>query len=191
MQNNSILDRMVLAVENVRNRLARACAALEKHGVPYAVVGDNAVAAWVATVDVAAVRNTQDVDILLRRGDLEAAKIAMQEAGFVYRHVAKMDLFLDGQEANVRDSVHVVFAKEKVRDHEPVENPDVSETVRHQTFQVLTLESLVRIKLTAFRRKDQVHLDDLINVGLVDASWPAKYPPELASRLQMLLDNRE
>jgi hypothetical protein len=46
-------------------------------------------------------------------------------------------------------------------------------------------------KLTAFRRKDQVHLLDLIGVGLVDDSWPARYPPELAARLQSLLDNPE
>jgi hypothetical protein len=35
------------------------------------VAGGNAVAAWVATVDPSAVRNTQDVDILLRRADLD------------------------------------------------------------------------------------------------------------------------
>ena len=43
-----LLDRMVLAVEKVRERLSRAAAALEKAGVPYAVIGGNAVAALVA-----------------------------------------------------------------------------------------------------------------------------------------------
>jgi hypothetical protein len=37
----NILDRMVLAVERVRDRLARATAALEAAGVPYAVAIDN------------------------------------------------------------------------------------------------------------------------------------------------------
>ena len=59
-----LLDRMVRAVEKVRERLHRAASALEAAGIPYAVVGGNAVAAWVATVDEAAVRNTQDVDLL-------------------------------------------------------------------------------------------------------------------------------
>jgi hypothetical protein len=72
----SILDRMVTAVERVRDRLRRATAALEAAGVPYAVAGGNAVAAWVATIDPAAVRNTQDVDILLRRADLDAGRRA-------------------------------------------------------------------------------------------------------------------
>jgi hypothetical protein len=40
-----LLDRMVRAVEKVKERLRRATAALEKAGVPYAVVDGNAVAA--------------------------------------------------------------------------------------------------------------------------------------------------
>src|SRR4051794_35317774 len=107
---------MVMAVERVRQRLLRAAAALEAGGVPYAVAGGNAVAAWVATVDPSAVRNTQDVDILLRRSDLDAAKRAMAAAGFVYRHVSGIDMFLDGPDARARDAVHVVLAGEKVRE---------------------------------------------------------------------------
>src|SRR5437899_9934375 len=78
--------RMIRAVEKVRERLRRAVAALEAARVPYALVGGNAVAAWVSRVEEAAVRNTQDVDILLRRADLPAAKAAMARSGFVYRH---------------------------------------------------------------------------------------------------------
>jgi hypothetical protein len=40
-------------VEKVRERLRRAAAALEAAGVPYAVAGGNAVAAWVSRVDEA------------------------------------------------------------------------------------------------------------------------------------------
>ena len=67
--------------------------------------------------------------------------------------------------------------------------PDVTESEAGTHFRVLTLEALVRMKLTSFRRKDQVHILDLIGVGLVDASWPARLPAELAPRLQELLDN--
>src|SRR5690349_8912014 len=107
-------ERMIRAVERVRERLLRATAVLERAKIPYAVVGGHAVAAWVARVDEAAVRNTQDVDILLRRADFEAAKAALSEAGFVYRHVKSIDVFLDGPEAKTRDAVHVLFAGEKV-----------------------------------------------------------------------------
>src|SRR6516165_4241947 len=93
---HAILDRMVQAVEKVRERLLRATTALEAAKVPYAVVGGNAVAAWVARVDPGAVRNTADVDILLRRPDLEAAKAAMATAGFYHHEVADVDMFIDG-----------------------------------------------------------------------------------------------
>jgi hypothetical protein len=63
-------ERMIRAVEKARARLDRAVAALAGAGIPYAVAGDNAVAAWVSRVDETAVRNTQDVDIVLRRADL-------------------------------------------------------------------------------------------------------------------------
>jgi hypothetical protein len=45
------------------------------------------------------------------------------------------------------------------------------------------------MKLTSFRDKDRTHLRDLIDVGLIDASWLSRYPKELATRLKELLDN--
>src|SRR3954454_21230086 len=78
-----ILDRMERAVAKVRERLLRATAALNQAGIPYAVVGGNAVASWVATVDEGAVRNTRDVDLLVRRADLDAVTKALEAAGFV------------------------------------------------------------------------------------------------------------
>jgi hypothetical protein len=180
-------ERVATAVENVRARLRRAADALGAAGVPYAVAGGNAVAEWVGRADLAAVRATQDVDILLRRADLEAAKVALAAAGFVYRHAAGIDMFLDGPAAKARDAVHVVFAGEKVRAEYVLPAPDVAESEPAATFRVLALEPLVRMKLTSFRRKDQVHLQDLIDVGQLDGAWPARFPPELAARLQQLL----
>ena len=185
------LDRMVNAVEKVRQRLLRAASALSSAGVDYAVAGGNAVALWVSRVDEAAVRNTQDVDILLRREDLEAAKSAMEAAGFIYRRAAGVDIFLDGASAKARDSVHILFANEKVHPHEAIANPAVTESEATDQYRVLSLEALVRVKLTAFRDKDRVHLRDLIGVGLVDQSWTARFPPALSQRLQALLDNPE
>ena len=51
---DDVLERMVLAVELVKERLKRAVAALESAGIRYAVIGGNAVAAWVSQVDPAA-----------------------------------------------------------------------------------------------------------------------------------------
>lgn len=184
-------ERMSNAVEKVRQRLLRAVAALNQARVPYAVAGGNAVAAWVSRVDESAVRNTQDVDIILRRTDLPAARQALENAGFVYRHAASVDMFLDGPGAKARDAVHIVFADEKVRQDYFTDAPDVSESEETKTFRLISLEALVRMKLTSFRDKDRVHVRDLIGVGLVNESWLAKVPTPLRSRLKELLDNPE
>ena len=182
------LDRMERAVEKVRDRLLRSTAALEAAGIPYAVIGGNAVMAWVEQVDESAVRFTQDVDLVLRREDLGRATEALARAGFVYRHSSGMDMFLDGPGAKARDAVHVIFSGEKVRPEYVTAVPDAAEHVSFKSYRVLALEALVRMKLTSFRRKDQVHLLDMLGVGLLDATWPARYPPELAARLQHLID---
>lgn len=182
-------EKVVLAVEAVQDRLFRATAALRAAGVLYAVIGGNAVATWVARVDRAAVRSTQDVDLLLRRADLPAARAALEANGFVFRHVAGIDMFLDGPHAKPRDGVHIVFAGEKVRADQLAPNPDVDDAEEGERFRLLSLEALVRVKLTAFRDKDRVHLRDMIGVGLIDATWPDRLPKSLAERLKGLLDD--
>jgi hypothetical protein len=182
-------QRMVTAVEKVRDRLRRTAEALEQAQISYAVVDGNAVAAWVSEVDEAAVRNTQDVDILLQREDLERAKVALGKAGFIYRHAASIDMFLDGPGAKARDAVHVVFANEKVRQEYLLPAPDVTEVQTSFTFRALSLEALLRMKLTSNRDKDRTHVRDLIDVGLIGATWRDKLPAQLAERLQALLDD--
>ncbi|MFN0055263.1 MAG: hypothetical protein ACKV0T_24215 [Planctomycetales bacterium] len=186
-----VLDRMVLAVELVRERLLRATAALERAGVPYAVIGGNAVAAGVARVDPTAVRNTSDVDLLLERSDLPAATAALEGVGFVRRQAAGIDMFLDGAGAKFREAVHVNFANEKVRPEDPAAAPDLAEIEKLPEFRVVSLEAIVRMKLTSFRRKDQVHLLDLLGVGLIDTAWCNRYSEELSSRLRMLIETRD
>jgi hypothetical protein len=97
-------------------------------------------------------------------------------------------MFLDGPGAKARDAVHVIFSGEKVRPEYVAAVPDVAESVSFKSYRVLALEAVVRMKLTSYRDKDKMHVRDMIGVGLVDATWPARYPPELAARLQHLLD---
>ncbi len=187
----SIIDRMVKAVEMVRERLLRSTAALEQAGVPYCVIGGNAVAAWVASIDPSATRNTQDVDLLLRRSDLDQARVALEAVGFRQRHVRGITMFLDGAENRVRDAVHIIFAGETVRPNDPAPAPGVEEYERFETFRAVPLEKLVTMKLVANRRKDQVHLTDMLELGLIDETWPARFHPVLAARLQELIDHPE
>lgn len=190
-------QRMSNAVDHVRRRLLRASAVLREAGIPYAVVGGNAVAAWVARVDEAAVRNTRDVNLLLRREDLPAAIEAMERAGFTHRRVASigragaMEVFLESPDGRIVDAVHILFANEKARPDQPEPNAGIDESEEADDYRVISLEALVRMKLSAFRDKDRVHLRDLAAVGLIDAKWPARFGSELRSRLEQILDTPE
>lgn len=190
-------QRMAEGIESVKNRLDRAVAALEALGVSYAVVGGNAVAAWVSRVDAAAVRNTRDVDILLRREDMDRARTALESAGFVHRRVASlgkaaaMDVFLDGRDAKERDALHILWAGEKAVPEAIEATPELGPTEKGDGFELIPLQDLVRMKLVSFRDKDRMHLRDLASVGLIDESWPGQFSPVLGERLQRILDDPE
>ena len=103
-----------------------------------------------------------------------------------------MDVLLDGAGVKVRDALHVVPAGEKVRPEYPAPAPQVDEYEKPDPrFRVIALESLVRMKLTSFRDKDRTHLRDMLDVGLIDASWVSRFQPELGARLQQLIDTPE
>ena len=181
-------EKAMDAIEEVKRRARRVTALLDAAAVPYAVIGGNAVAAWVSSVDEAAERGTKDVDILLRRADLPLARQALEPAGFLFAETMDVPMFVDGPTGGARDAIHILYAGEKVKPGDLEPSVDVTDSERGREFQVLTLEALVKMKLISFRRKDQVHLDDMIGVGLIDATWPARFPPELAARLQYILD---
>ena len=113
----------------------------------------------------------------------------LEPAGFVYHEVHGVHMLLDGPDSTPREAVHLVFAGEKVRPDSVFAAPDVTDSESTNDFTVLRLEALVCMKLTANRRKDQVHLLDMLDVGLLDASWVNRLPFELADRFQVLLDN--
>jgi hypothetical protein len=179
--------RMERAVEKVNERLRKTVRILEEARVPYAVIGGHAVRAWVAQVDEAALRTTRDVDILVRPADLPAMIAAMTSAGFHHRNTSGLDMFVEDPDASARDAVHVLLVGTVERAGEP--NPDIEPIARANDFQTVALETLVRMKLNAFRDKDRVHVRDMISLGMIDAAWLAHYPSPLRERLQQLLDD--
>ncbi len=187
----ALWQRMDRAVEKIQERLEHTTRTLEAAKIPYAIIGGNAVRAWVAQADEAAVRTTRDVDILLRRSDFPAAIVAMEKEGFSYRHVRGIDMFLDGPDSKVRDAVHVIFSGERVTPDDPIPTPDVTDSIPVDQYKTLSLEALVRMKLVSFRDKDRMHLRDMLDVELIDETWLDRVPPVLAPRLQQLLDDPE
>ncbi|MBN9122829.1 MAG: hypothetical protein J0I06_27440 [Planctomycetes bacterium] len=173
----------------VRERLIRSTAALERNAVPYTVIGAHAVAYWVALRDRGATRNTPNVDLLVRPHDFERARAALEDVGFVSapRTGPQVD-FLDGPAGRIRDAVRLWFSGDVLR---PTTEalPDAALAISAEEYRVVPLDALVRMKLIAFRTIDRVHLQDLIGVGLIDGTWPEKFPEVLAERLRQILAN--
>lgn len=171
-------------MEQILDVTRRFAAALDRAGIPYRVVGGLGVFLHVARVDPLAARLTRDVDVAIDRRDLEKIKEALAAHGFAYRHVAGVDMFVDASNPHARSAVHVVFAGERVRaDYlEPV--PAFSEAVRtSEGIVVAPVVDIVRMKLTSFHLKDQVHIQDLDRAGLITPEMEALLPEALRARL--------
>jgi hypothetical protein len=181
-------SRYLMALEDVGRRMDRICRALDAAGIPYALVGGQAVALWAATKDPAAVRTTKDVDILLDRNLLPKARAAAGGAGFDYFEVLGVGMFLDQADPNPRQGVHLIWTNEKVRPEYEYPAPQLADRRELGPGRfVISLPSLVQMKLQSNRDQDRVHLRDLIDVGLVGRSMHSTLPPELATRLDSLL----
>ncbi len=179
-------------MNRIERLLKTVTAALDAAEVPYAVVGGNAVATWVARRDVGAVRATKDVDLLLRRADVSRAAAALAPLGFIQAEVLDLPIFVERDDPLPSQGVHVILANEPVRVTDQRPAPDVGQAVRSASgFLVLDLLSLVTMKLNAYRRVDQVHLEDLLRLGLIDADLAARLPEDLRQRLREIRDTME
>ena len=187
-QPDDVWERHLMAIEDVTQRLERITRALDEASVPYALVGGQAVAMWVATREPAAVRTTKDVDLLLRRQDLAPARAAALSAGMEYFETMGVGMFLERDDPNPRHGVHLVWAGEKVRPEYPLPSPTIDERqMLERGKSVVSLSGLVRMKLIANRDLDRVHLRDLIDVGLIGRDELEKLPAGLADLLGTLL----
>ncbi len=172
---------MVAAVEATRQRALRASQALTQAGIPFVVVGGHAVAAWVARVDLEAVRNTKDVDLLIQRNDLPGVIIALSQVGFVYQQVNGVELFLDGEQGSDRSGIHLVFAGEKVRPDYVLPTPTLAQAERMAEF--------TRAEVQRYLRDDApaVAIGILVEVG-TDRAQPGGTRVRAAEKLGMLSD---
>ncbi len=178
-----------MAIERVEKQLRKFTLALDAAGIPYAVVGGNAVAAWVSTVDPDATRSTKDVDILVRRADLSRVAEAVRAIDMVLQKALGVYMFVEQTEPSPKRGVDLIFAEEPVRTGDRIMAPSVTAACRSsQGYMVVNLPELVRMKLAAFRLRDQTHLVDMLSIGLIDAGWTDKLPAELQPRFRQVLE---
>ena len=170
-------------VEQLFDRIQQLHSLLTGAGIAYRIVGGMAVFIHVYERDPLRARLTADVDAAIARSDLQAVIAVAQKAGWVFRHVAGVDMLVDEAQPRARSAVHLLFLHEKVR-------PDYAEAVpasapekTSEGILVAPVVDLVRMKLTSYRLKDRVHIQDLDGVGLITAEIEKQLPKMLLERL--------
>ena len=172
------------AVEKILDVSKRFGALLDAAGIPYRVVGGLAVFLHVDAIDPLAARLTRDVDVAIDRRTLDAIRAAVEPHGFTYRHVAGVDMFLDAGVPKARSAVHAIFTGEKVRSTDLAPVPASDPVRTKEGIWIASVADLVQMKLTSFRLKDKVHIQDLDSVGLITPEIEASLPDPLRERLR-------
>ncbi len=155
-------------MDQLFERAKRLHAALDSAGIDYRVVGGLAVFLQVSMRRPGRGRTTEDVDIAVDRRQLDKIAKAAEKFGFKYRHVAGVDMLVDAEAPRASTAVHMVFTNEKVRAEYAESVPGFSEPTRTEEGILLApVADLVKMKLTSYCMKDQVHLKDLDSARLI------------------------
>lgn len=170
-------------VEQLFNRIQQLHTLLTAAGVPYRIAGGVAVFIHVSERDPLRARLTPDVDAAIHREHLPAVIEAARTAGWVYRRVAGIDTLVDGGQPKARSAVHLVFLNEKVRPDYTEAVPASAPAATREGVLLAPVADLVRMKLTSYRLKDRVHIQDLDAVRLISPEIEAQLPDVLRKRL--------
>ena len=111
-------------VEKLFGRMKRLHAALSGAGIAYRIIGGMAVYLQVSERDPGKARLTRDIDVAVKRGELERIAAAATPFGFLFRHVAGVDMLLDHDEPRA-SSVTWCFAPSIASPSPAFRNPRV------------------------------------------------------------------
>jgi len=181
---NTLFEERLFGLVGVLHKITDT---LNSHGIVHEVIGGLAVLIYVDERNPEHTPLTRDVDLMVRRSDLERIKEAAAKDGFRFRHAAGVDMLIYGQTDSAKDAVHLVFAGEKVRPTQTTPNPPIKPSHKHvhgKDVLVIPVVDLVRMKLSSYRLKDQVHIKTLDAVGLITDDIEKTLTPELAARLR-------
>jgi hypothetical protein len=171
-------------VEQLFEVLNRVGSALREAGIEYRVIGGLAVYLHVSERDELAARMTRDIDLAVNRSDLDRIAAAVRPYGFALRHVAGIDMLVDAAKPSARSAVHLVMAGERVRPTDIAPIPEFSIPVEtSEGILIVPVADLLRMKLTSYRLKDKVHIQDMDGVGLITPEVEAALPGGLRERL--------
>jgi hypothetical protein len=170
-------------VEQLFDLAGRVEAAFAAAGLEYRVIGGLAVYLYVEEAEPDAGRLTRDIDIAVRREDLDRIARAVEPYGMRHKHVAGVDMLVQEGAPSARRAVHLIFSGEKVKANYPEAAPAIGPYRVLQGIRLVSLIDLVRMKLTSFRSKDETHLKDLDEAGLITPEIEAALSETLRARL--------
>jgi hypothetical protein len=181
---NTLFEERLFDLVGVLHKITRV---FSDAGIPYELIGGLAVLIHVEEVNPELTALTRDVDLMIRREDLEKIKEAAALHDFRFRHTAGIDMLMYGQTESARNAVHLIFSGEMVRPNQAAPNPPLAperKRIHGGEVMVIPIADLVRMKLSSFRDKDRVHVRSMDAAGLITSEVEAKLPAELTARLQ-------
>lgn len=181
---NTVFEERLLGLVGILSRIADPLAA---EGIKHELVGGLAVLVHVEEIDPAQSVLTRDVDLMIKRSDVERVKRIAAQHGFRFRHAARLDMLLIGPSERASNAVHLVFSGEKVALSQAVPNPPIrpeKKTIHGQQVFVISVPDLVKMKLSSYRDKDRVHIRSMDAVGLITPAVERGLSGELQSRLR-------
>jgi len=170
---------------DLAERIERAFAAA---GLDYRIVGGLAAYLYIEQAIPDAGRLTRDIDVVVRREDIQKIADVVEQFGLEYRRAAGIDMLVQKDQPSARRAIHLLFAGEKVRPDYPEAAPNLGKPHNVRGLRLVALSDLVRMKLTSFRLKDQTHLKDLDEAGLITPEIEEHLSELLLQRLQHVRD---
>lgn len=159
-------------MDQLFERIKRLHAALDSAGIEYRVVGGLAVFFQVSMRKRGRGRSTEDVDIAIDRKELSRIAEAAEKFGFRYRHVAGVDMLVDAEKPRASTAVKM-FLVDGFLEPVPTE----------EGILLAPVADLVKMKLTSFRMRDQLHIKDLDSARLITPEIEASLSETLRTRL--------
>jgi hypothetical protein len=181
---NTLFEERLFDLVGVLHKIVQV---LSEEGIAYELIGGLAVLIHVEEANPELTALTRDVDLMIRREDLERIKQAAGANGFRFRHTAGVDMLLYGETDSARNAVHLIFSGELVRPNQASPNPPIApkkKRIHGGEVMVIPVADLVRMKLSSFRLKDQVHVKSMDAAGLITPEVEAHLSAELSTRLQ-------
>jgi hypothetical protein len=137
-------------------------------------------------IDPLNARLTPDVDICIRRRDLDKILPFVDRHRFQLVVRSGIDTLLDRDEPKTRRAVHLIYSGEKVRADYLAPVPEIETPELIDGFRIAPISQLLVMKLTSNKLKDQAHIRDLLNVDLITPEMEAAIPDFLRERYEYI-----